>query len=332
LGERLLVASVARTTREQARGLQDRPPLRPAEGMLFPMCPRPRAATFHMGRVAFPIDLLFADEAGVVQRIVHNALPGARDFWSLPICGAVLELAGGFARAAGIEPGIRFFAPRRAEHSFDLLRTLTEASVETPSLVPPLGAEDDANVHGVGSTKVPPLGPQTPPEARFRDHRLPDEAFSEGSDQPWSRWEQTIGYDPTNRDFAEGLGPALRMGQAGADILDPGTLVATVLEAMARRSKAGEGAVLAWRPDTLNVGATEHAVVTAKDLDRWLKALPLDPMTRAEAVDRIATPESLETLGDGMVLAGMADLAQVSDDGQNLVLFRGTRPQPESAI
>jgi hypothetical protein len=33
-----------------------------------------------------------------------------------------------------------------------------------------------------------------------------------------------------------------------------------------------------------------------------------------------------------MVLAGMADLAQVSDDGQNLVLFRGTRPQPESAI
>ena len=94
LGAHAVVAcTIARTAAEQARGLQGHPGLLEGEGMLFPFHP-PRAATFHMGQVAFPIDVVFTDGAGVVGRIVHAAAPGSRARWSHPVVGAVVELEG----------------------------------------------------------------------------------------------------------------------------------------------------------------------------------------------------------------------------------------------
>lgn len=67
LGNRTFRCKVARSPREQAVGLQDTPQLGPDEGMLFPFEPA-RAATFHMGKVAYPIDIVFV-APGPVQRV-----------------------------------------------------------------------------------------------------------------------------------------------------------------------------------------------------------------------------------------------------------------------
>lgn len=148
LGSRAVVAcSVARTAEEQARGLQGHPGLAVGEGMLFPFHP-PRAATFHMGTVAFPIDVVFADGAGRVARIVHGAEPGSRAKWSHPVVGAVVELPGGAAANMGLALGDRVLVAGRrlGQQTYNLLRTLTEAELDEPR-----GEDEDGfEVHAPG--------------------------------------------------------------------------------------------------------------------------------------------------------------------------------------
>jgi hypothetical protein len=105
LGRRAhVLCEVARTAAEQARGLQGHPGLAEGTGMLFPFRPA-RAASFHMGTVRFPIDLVFADASGTVRRIVHAAEPGSRTVWREPVVGCVVETPGGYAARIGLELG-----------------------------------------------------------------------------------------------------------------------------------------------------------------------------------------------------------------------------------
>jgi len=68
--------------------------LRDGEGMLFPF-EAPRPATFHMGRVAFPIDLAFIGPDRRIVKIVRNAAPGFDTHWSHPRVAGVLEVSAG---------------------------------------------------------------------------------------------------------------------------------------------------------------------------------------------------------------------------------------------
>lgn len=103
LGRCTIACVVAASAEEQQRGLQGVTALAEGEGMLFPYRPE-RDVVFHMGQVAFPIDLVFA-RRGEIVRVVHDARPGARERWSERKCSAVIEVPGGFCARNGVEIG-----------------------------------------------------------------------------------------------------------------------------------------------------------------------------------------------------------------------------------
>ena len=96
---------VADTDAERSRGLMFREKLAASAGMLF-VYDRPGRAVFWMKNTLIPLDMIFADATGLVQRVHSKAIPHDET----PIDGgdgvlAVLEINGGLARRLGIEPG-----------------------------------------------------------------------------------------------------------------------------------------------------------------------------------------------------------------------------------
>jgi hypothetical protein len=238
-----------------------------------------------MGSVGFPIDIVFFDGGGVARKIV-TASPGAPGMWSYSDCSAVLETPGGFCRSVGFRTG----APARLvyDQPFTTQRELT----------------DDPN--------------RTPPEERYKDRQDASEASPDAMQGlPSSMWEQDIGYSQLNPEYREHEGPALR--PVAQMVADPGAFVAGVVEAIARDTVEGRG--IRWQPETLTAGKVESAVVTADDLGSWLEQLNV---AGQDMVMKVATsPEGLRTIGDGLVLAGIADLSRVI--GDKIALWRGTR-------
>ena len=190
--------------------------------MLFPFSP-PRAASFHMGSVGFPIDLIFCDGDGRIGRIVHAAQPGSSSRWTHPCASAVVEVAGGFCARAGVTVGLEVAA--------------------APYVDPPPG-----------------LGPSesgVPEGDRYEDRRLPDEQ-PDAHDQPMSGWREQFGYQPS--DGLEGLvGPNVRQSQWA---LQPGLeptparVPQNPHDPVARVVRS-----LQWAPDVLNAGASENAIL-----------------------------------------------------------------------
>jgi uncharacterized membrane protein (UPF0127 family) len=108
---------IADTPAEQAQGLMHRESMPRFSGMLF-VYPKPTRATFWMRNTLLPLDMLFVDEAGVVQYIHENATPLSEDV----IDGgsgvkAVLEINGGLSKMLGLGVGSQMRHP-----SFDITR------------------------------------------------------------------------------------------------------------------------------------------------------------------------------------------------------------------
>jgi uncharacterized protein len=96
---------VADSNAERSQGLMFRETMPASSGMLF-VYDSPRRASFWMENTLIPLDMVFADETGVVTRIHENAVPKDRT----PIDGGtgvqfVLEINGGLARRLGIAEG-----------------------------------------------------------------------------------------------------------------------------------------------------------------------------------------------------------------------------------
>ncbi len=96
---------VADDNPERALGLMNRERMASSAGMLF-VFETPRNATFWMKDTLIPLDMIFADAAGVVTAVHANAVPLDRT----PINGGpgvtfVLEINGGLAGRMGIAPG-----------------------------------------------------------------------------------------------------------------------------------------------------------------------------------------------------------------------------------
>jgi len=104
-----VTAEVVVSPIKRAQGLQGRERLHPATGMLFlqPGGPVERPERYHMGSVAFPIDIVFLRRTGEIGRIIHDIQPGSKGTWGYPTTAAVVELVGGFCRAHGIREGDR---------------------------------------------------------------------------------------------------------------------------------------------------------------------------------------------------------------------------------
>lgn len=82
-----------------------------SKGMLF-VYPRPQRVAFWMKNTLIPLDMIFADERGVVTKVHSNAIPG--DLTSIPGEGLVqyvLEINGGLARQLQIAPGAQLQHP-----------------------------------------------------------------------------------------------------------------------------------------------------------------------------------------------------------------------------
>jgi len=104
-GQARFSVEIADSGEERAIGLMNRPSLPKSAGMLF-IYDRPQPVAFWMKNTLIPLDMIFIDEAGVVQRVHSNAVP----LDTTPIDGgpgiiAVLEVNGGLAEAMGIGQG-----------------------------------------------------------------------------------------------------------------------------------------------------------------------------------------------------------------------------------
>jgi len=102
---------LAITAAEQSQGLMFRESMAPFSGMLF-IYDRPRSVSFWMKNTILPLDMLFSDGQGTVQRIKPNATP----YSTTPIPGGeniqfVLELNGGTAAMLGITEGAQIRHP-----------------------------------------------------------------------------------------------------------------------------------------------------------------------------------------------------------------------------
>ena len=90
---------------ERQRGLMFRKGIELSNGMLF-VYDRPQSVSFWMKNTSIPLDIIFADEAGVITKIFENARP----FSTTSIFGGydvqyVLEINAGLTKLLGIKIG-----------------------------------------------------------------------------------------------------------------------------------------------------------------------------------------------------------------------------------
>lgn len=95
-------SELAITPEQQARGLMYRTELSPDHAMLFPFRPARRTA-FWMKNTLIPLDIIFIRDNGTIARIAEQATPlSLEPIDSGESVGAVLEIVGGGAAAAGL--------------------------------------------------------------------------------------------------------------------------------------------------------------------------------------------------------------------------------------
>jgi uncharacterized membrane protein (UPF0127 family) len=107
LGGSKFYVTIADTPDKKSAGLEIFDTLEEDKGMLFPFIP-PSHVTFHMGKVKFPIDILFLldDVLGLkVGKVIHNAQPETDELWSNPKTAYVVELKGGMCKKHNIKIG-----------------------------------------------------------------------------------------------------------------------------------------------------------------------------------------------------------------------------------
>lgn len=208
-----LECDVAATPRQQASGLQAYKELPIDRGLWFPFTAR-RTATFHMGDVKFPIDIIFIDDTKI-SKIVANVRPQQMGSWSA-ICTDVLEVNGGWCASNGVAVGDIVATPlagkkRRAENverlintswsapqdaritsgveasgnSYDTLRTITtaegesgfspEEEAEILQVFPFLKSAQEHRQPDTTDRRQPGEIDTRDPETRFEHNTLPDE-------------------------------------------------------------------------------------------------------------------------------------------------------------
>ena len=95
---------IAETPEQKAYGLMFRRDMEPDAGMLFPFG-QEQAISMWMKNTYLPLDMIFADSAGVITRIHKNAVPESLETIDGGFAAAVLEVNAGTADRLGISPG-----------------------------------------------------------------------------------------------------------------------------------------------------------------------------------------------------------------------------------
>jgi hypothetical protein len=106
IGSNKLTVELATTQLQQNNGLSGRTGLLPNHGMFF-VFDAPASWGIWMKDMKFPIDILWADQAGRVVTIAADALPSSypQTFYPTSAASYVLELPAGYAAAHHIATG-----------------------------------------------------------------------------------------------------------------------------------------------------------------------------------------------------------------------------------
>jgi len=110
-GQAKFSVEIADDPAERAQGLMFRESMARNAGMLF-VYDNPQSVSFWMQNTLIGLDILFIDQAGVVQRIHENAIP--LDTTSIPggdDVQYVLEINGGMSAMLGITVGTQVLSP-----------------------------------------------------------------------------------------------------------------------------------------------------------------------------------------------------------------------------
>ena len=96
---------LANNNEERQRGLMFRKEMELSNGMLF-IYDRPQSVSFWMKNTSIPLDIIFADETGIITKIFENARP----FSETSMFGGhdvkyVLEINAGLTKSLGIRTG-----------------------------------------------------------------------------------------------------------------------------------------------------------------------------------------------------------------------------------
>lgn len=110
-GEARFSVEIADEPQERAVGLMNRTSMPLSSGMLF-VYERPQTLSFWMRNTLIPLDIIFADQNGVVRHVHSNAVP----LDETPIVGGddlthVLEINGGLSEQMGIVEGTHLKHP-----------------------------------------------------------------------------------------------------------------------------------------------------------------------------------------------------------------------------
>ncbi len=95
---------VAKSIQEKVYGLQVYPSLEKNAGLVFEY-KRPEDVIYHMGKVSFPIDILFCGENGEIKKIYNNIEPGTLATFGCQNVSDVLEICGGLCSELDIKVG-----------------------------------------------------------------------------------------------------------------------------------------------------------------------------------------------------------------------------------
>nr|WP_281495953.1 DUF192 domain-containing protein [Marivita sp. S6314] len=110
-GSARISVDVVDTPETRSQGLMFVESMPRLSGMLF-VYEREQPVSFWMKNTLIPLDMIFADGAGVVQHVHENAIPG--DLTAIPggtNIQFVLEINGGMARVLGIDAGTEMRHP-----------------------------------------------------------------------------------------------------------------------------------------------------------------------------------------------------------------------------
>jgi uncharacterized membrane protein (UPF0127 family) len=318
---------VAATPQQQVSGLQAYDCLDVDRGLWFPQNNK-RIASFHMGNVKFPIDIIFID-GNKVAKVIDNIMPGQFGSWSSS-CTDVIEVNGNWAVVNNVNPGdtvetplskiavseierlinTSWSAPQDARitstRSYDLLRTLTEASGEENweeglfETFPFLRqAQENKDVKPDMHQKQPGEIDLRNPTDRFEHNTLPDEfsPFGDGGSigvDPFTdagndgnpggvsgrHFQYTRGWDPTLTDperlsltpiepTSDGLKAPVRRGY----IEDFSELEQANLERLMQGSiTLLHRFPLEWGPSS-DSEYNKEAIITDLDIDDWITSL-----------------------------------------------------------
>lgn len=100
------------------------------------------------------------------------------------------------------------------------------------------------------------------------------------------------------------------------EITDPVDLIVGLIQGMVREERP-----LDWHRDALNANLA-YAIVEPSDVAGWIGNLGMAGSEATDVLDAATSPQGMQVLGDGLVLAGLAKIANIArEDGQHLLVL-----------